>query len=956
MLDQTYSPSFLDLVVADIRQSIDIPLEQQGWIVPTRRAGIFLRESLIRHFRQTIWAPQIYSIQDFIRNLTQWQFPEPLSLIFELYQVYTSHMSQQAPIESFERFYNWGEMLLKDFDEIDKYEADASQLFSNIRDLKEIEAQFSLPTERKSAIQRFWETIYLSDYASPSELQQKFLGVWEKLYPIYNAYREQLSLKGLAYDGMAYKWISQRLNHPEFDFPMDWINFIGFNALSTSEERIIHHILDQSRGYIYWDVDRSYFQVEKDESIQMSSHPGKFIRYYHNRWRDKGSKLIVHHSEAEPKDIYLEGVALPTGQAHYLAGLLTDQVLKSTELRRHAIVLADESLLFPVLYDLPPTVDQVNITMGFPLKHTPMYHLLSTLTLLLRNMRQNKTETEVAYQDVLQILGNAYIQTLSPSATQRIREMIVHKNLVYIPTSLMKSQIHSELFTHIFQLPSQPEGCVTYFHQIFDTIIKDAQARQARLEAEYVFQLFTHFNRFKDILQQYNADLTFYGFSRLFKETLAKARIPFEGEPLTGLQIMGFLETRVLDFDHVYILGANEGHLPDTRTANSVIPYPLRRGFGLPTYEEKDTIYAYHFFRLLQRSRKVHLIYNTIVKDQGGAGEISRFLQQLRYYFRDHPQIHIHERQINTPVPYSSPRAITFALDDEVAAFFQRHYMTNDLSKPAPRYLSATALTTYLGCPLRFYFKYIADLEEPEMLEEQMEAGTFGTILHEALERVYTHQKGYFDMDQLKTHLLPALKEAFEGQSLDWERAIGMNFLFKDALIELCEQILQHDATSKPFEIQYLEEKSFFETHLPLQDRWVRINGTFDRVDYLPETETVRIIDYKTGRARLTNYTDWDKLFASDDYKEMFQGYLYAWLYHQKYPDARIQMAFYPLREIRQGRMYLNQGKCIEPEMLKAFEQYLYALLEQLFSADFTQVEDEKKCVYCPYKEICNRG
>ncbi len=957
------SATFLDQVVRHIQSTGETPLEKQCWVVPTRRSSVFLRDSLIRSYKKTLWAPEILAIQDFIRKWVPWQFPEPLRLIFELYEVYIKHLGQEGQEEAFEHFYSWGEMLLRDFDELDKYAVDSSQLFSHIRDIKELETRFQLPEENQEAIERFWHTFYSKEDGSTSELQEKFLRIWDKLFDVYTDFQHKLLGKGMAYDGMAYKEVLDQLEKGKLNFPFEKIQFIGFNALSLTEEKIIDRLLTQQKAQIYWDVDTSYYPLEAKKETLLSSHPAKFIHEYHDNWKDKGSYLIVNKMASGPKRMFLTGVALPTGQAHYLGTLLEDTLENETSLRKHAIVLADEQLLFPVLYTLPEKVKRLNITMGYPLKETPVYHLISSLTGLLRNMRLQNDRWGFAYQDVLNILSNSYIQSLAPDEVARLRQDIHEKNWLYLTEDMLEAYTFPKLVRSLFHPPKNPSESNAYFLSVFDLLIEDAQERGARLESEYIFQLYRHFNRFREIVLQYQTQLSFFGYTRLLREALSKARIPFEGEPLAGLQVMGFLETRVLDFEHLYILGANEGNLPDTSSNNSFIPYALRKGFGLPTYEEKDTIYAYHFFRLIQRAQNVHIIYNLLGKDEGGTGELSRFAEQIRFYLRGESetphQISLQERVINTPVPYLPPSPIEISQSEEIGAILRAKYISPNPGNPKRPYMSATALTSYLACPLRFYFRYIAGIREPDLIEERIEAGTFGSILHEALEYIYKAMGDTLISEKKLPSLLrqvePSLKRAFSDHGLDWDHSQGVNFLLRDALQELCNSILERDVEGEPFKVVYLEEQEKFGALLPVANWEIFLNGTFDRVDWLPESKIIRIIDYKTGRAKIKPGMEMDLLFQNADYKEMIQGYFYAWLYQKQFPTARIQVAFYPLREIQKGRLYLNGGEIISKELLQEFEENLQALLYDLFTQPYSQVADEKVCTYCAYKGVCMR-
>ncbi len=440
---------------------------------------------------------------------------------------------------------------------------------------------------------------------------------------------------------------------------------------------------------------------------------------------------------------------------------------------------------------------------------------------------------------------------------------------------------------------------------------------------------------------------------------MQRARIPFEGEPLIGVQLMGFLETRVLDFEQVYVLASNEGKLPDTSRGNSFIPYNLRLGFGLPTQEEKDAIYAYHFYRLIQRAKEVHLIYDTVVKD-GQASEVSRFIRQIRHFFRGHPMLKVSERLISTPAPYVEPQAILISADDQTRHLLHQRYIH---PQGAPRALSATALTTFITCPLRFYFRYVAGLQEQQEVEESMQANTFGSVLHQAMEYLYAPFKGKdrvvseAELAQLPKRVKACVKQAFQEQGLGWDQQVrGKNYLLREVIIQQCQRVLQLDASGPPFQIFDLENSEDYLHELATESGFIRLNGAFDRIDWLPEEKVFRILDYKTGHIDLKSRHPLEDAFDQDRYKAIFQGYLYGWLFAKKVPEARVKVGFYPIRQLGQGVQYLNGGKVIHPAELEQFERSLQDLIQQTVELDYVQTEDESHCRYCPYRDICHRG
>ncbi|GAB4413204.1 MAG: PD-(D/E)XK nuclease family protein [Bacteroidia bacterium] len=957
--------TFLEHISQDLHQRFGQDIARCCLVVPSRRAVVFLKRALAATYRETIWAPQIASIQDLVRAWDGRQFPEAMTLIFELYQAYTDHIRRHNPRqtpERFEQFYSWGEMLVRDFDELDKYLVDARQLFTNVRDLREIDAFMGLADEQREAVRQFWQTLR-GRGDEPGEMQQRFLRIWETLFDVYEAYRARLRTRQMAYDGMAYRDLVEGLD--TFVLPCAHIVFIGFNALSTAEERLFRHLLREQQATVYWDVDRAYFTPPGEQTRRWATdghiageEPGKFIRTYHRRWSPPyDSRLVIHDMCATPKTIYITGVALQSGQAEYLGNILRD-LPPGIDLSRRAVVLADENLLFPTLYALPRQIGTLNITMGFPLRQTHIYHLLMAVIRLLRQVQYDAQRQPVfSHRAVMELLSNPYLRAAAGPEVVALRDEIRNRNLVLIHPAELARPALPPLLRHIFAPPAldQPwhtlqAALLDYVEAIFTLLLDDAAAREAHIEAEYSYQLFTQYNLLRDLLQQYQPQLSVPGFTRMLQEVLQRARIPFEGEPLAGLQLMGFLETRVLDFEAVYILGANEGKLPDTSTGHSFVPYQLRRGFGLPTYEEKDAIYAYHFYRLLQRAGEVHLIYNTVVKDSGGAQEISRFIRQLRHFFRQHPQVQIVEQIVSTAAPYVETQPIHIPIDAAIRARLAQRF-------GGQGYYSATALSTYVLCPLRFYFRYVADVREPEAVEEQMEAGTFGKVFHRSVELLYSPLVGKdLDEDMLRgiQAAIPAcMQQAFAESHLGWDTELrGNNLLLRDVIASLVGRVVAQDIDRLPFRIVYLEE-SGFERQLTLDGTTYRIGGAFDRVDQV--ADGIHILDYKTGQVEIKAEVPVERFMHEPQYKAMLQGYLYAWLYQARHPGATVRVGYYTARAWGRGIQYLDAGQAIGAAALSDFDQELGLLLRRIATTDFTQTADEQACSYCPYRDICAR-
>ncbi|MEM7658164.1 MAG: PD-(D/E)XK nuclease family protein [Bacteroidota bacterium] len=967
--------TFLEQLVLQLKEEFGPRISELCLVVPSRRAVLFLRQALAQAYGRTIWAPKMVSIQDLLRELTPARFPDALPLVFELHQVYLARMRQDDPNfgESFEQFSAWGEMLLKDFDELDKYLVDARQLFTNIKELKEIDDFFTLEEENLKAVRTFWQSLR-GGKEEPGEMQQRFLKIWQILFDVYQAFGDRLRSRNLAYDGMAYRSWVEKLAAGE-ELPFLKTVFIGFNALSTAEERIMGHLLKEEAAIVYWDVDYAYFTPpdeqrfpENKQGYIAGEEPGKFIREYHGKWKEWDSRLITHRMAAEQKDIRISGVPLKIGQAQYLGNLLRATAPPSeSEMQEYAIVLAEEELLFSTLYALPPWVTQLNVTMGFRLRQTQIYHLLLTLMLMLNRLKVQEKELLFPYQEVLDLLNNPYLKSHHPQLSAKLQRQIGEQNLIFLKQSMFQKESLSPLLTYLFSPPPPPDALhhhvdisqlMAYLKQTLLLLLEDAQSRGAKLETEYIFHFYQWSLELEQVLADYQARLSLQGFTRLIRDHLKKLRIPFEGEPLVGVQLMGFLETRVLDFKHLYILSANEGNLPDTSTGNSFIPYNLRRGFGLPTYQEKDAIYAYHFYRLLQRAEEVHLIYNNASNSDSGMQEVSRFIRQIRHFFRDQPNLTPQEFSVSPQISVPETTGITIPQEPAIHQRLQQRF----LGTPGrERAFSATALTTYITCPLRFYFRYVADIKEPVEVEEIMEANTFGSILHETLEALYGPLVAQGPLEpqilaQLPGKLSKALEATFLQHQLPWGKELtGKNYLLKGVIERFCRQILQEDLESELFQILSLEDDHTYRTRLEVAGEAFYMNGTFDRLDQLTESGVVRILDYKTGQVDI-GVRDIETCFSDPKYKAAFQGFLYAWLYRRQFPEAQVQVGFYAVKTLKDGIQFMRKGAPIEGAILERFETLLRELIQQILREPFTQTEDEKRCSYCPYQTICQRG
>ncbi|MCK4746928.1 MAG: PD-(D/E)XK nuclease family protein, partial [Bacteroidales bacterium] len=588
-------------------------------ILPNRRAGLFLQRHLARHGKEVRWSPQIYAINDFINEISLLENPDPVELLFTLYDIYSECVEHPDP---FDEFYYWGEIMLRDFDEMDKYLVDAEMLFTNIIDLKEIEEPLAgLDEDRIKFILQFWNGFHEGDLTPEKE---KFLDIWKLLPRLYARLREMLGSMGLGYQGMQYREIVERIERTGLDEPGSGkIIIAGFNALNGCEKRILSWLQEKGAEF-YWDYDHSYVEDGIMEA-------GRYLRDNLVQFPES-EKLEDFRGLDQDKEIRIFELPTDVLQAKTVHKIL-ERAGSATmrDCTDNAVVLCDEELLMPVVMSLPEALQEINVTMGYPMKNTPVYSFVDHLLQMQSNIRQTRDGRERFYhKDVTSILLHPYMREADDGADHPLHDEITRSNLIYVDSGSFKG----ELVRKIFRRAESALELVRYLRSIFQQIIESMSGQADRmhqdLDREFVFQMLIHLNKLEMLLGN-RPSITTPILVRLIRKLLSNLRIPFEGEPLSGLQVMGILETRLLDFRHVILLSMNEEVMPGSSAVQSYIPYALRVGFKMPAREDMDAIYAYYFNRLMQRAEKIDLLYNS--RSEGArTGEMSRYLYQIIYH------------------------------------------------------------------------------------------------------------------------------------------------------------------------------------------------------------------------------------------------------------------------------------------------------------------------------------
>ncbi|EKN06465.1 hypothetical protein HMPREF1076_05236 [Parabacteroides goldsteinii CL02T12C30] len=956
---------FLQQIASLFYQQYGAEVSRLAFVFPNRRTGLFFQKYLSEVADKPLFSPTILTINDLFVQLSGKQTADRINMLFMLYDIYVRH---SGSTETFDEFLYWGEMLLNDFDDVDKYMADARMLFTNVTDLREIENDFSfLDAEQIAAIRTFWSSFYPK---GDSPNQEEFLAVWKILYTLYNDLRDALAAEGRGYEGMIFREVVEQMEQNNCcDLPYTKVVFVGLNALSVAEERFLIQLQKRGIADFYWDY-------ASDKVTDLNNKASYFVE---RNLKNFPSQYPLPAEEKVDTEIEVIGIPSGIGQAKQVYTLLNElckeDEMSPEEALRTAIILPDEHLLIPVLNAIPEQIRRINVTMGYPLAGTPVASLMEYILALQKNVRYVDRQPVFYFRDVLPILNHRYISSTCPEIVNALVKDIAENNRIYISAAdLGKTDLLSVLFLPVTDVNTFSDYLINVLQELNKVMHalssgeeeEDATQRTNDLEQEFIFHYFTTVNRMKEIMQDAGIEMKIDTYFRLLKRVTDTITIPFRGEPLSGLQIMGVLETRALDFDRLIILSMNEGIFPLRKAANSFIPYNLRRGFGLPTYEHQDSVWAYHFYRLIYRASHVSLFYDT--RSNGlQTGEVSRFVHQLHYHY----EVPLQNKLVVYNVSSAKTPALQVKKTDEV---MQR---LNAFHKGGNRAISASAVNTYLDCPLKFYFSVVEGIQEEEEVSETIESNVFGSILHKVMEELYMPLCGKIvTADLLKAIkkdtpvLTGAIARAFAEIFFmsDVVRPLtGQNFLIGEMIRKYVEKILERDSKLTPF--RYIESERKINRLFTLGDNRteIQLKGFIDRIDEV--RDAVRIIDYKSGSGTSV-FTSVESLFDKEDKdraKAVMQVFMYSWMLGAAPAGKTIQPGIYYMRTLFSDSFDASVSRRIERTKTEpvtdfsayseAFEGELRRCLDEIFGREtpFTQTTTEKACAWCPFKDICGK-
>ncbi len=910
--------SFIEDVLRDVLKT-DKDTNHLTFILPSKRAGVFLKKILSRLLPGPLVAPEIYSIEEFIEKISGLVTANTTTQLFELYHAYQSVGDYEK--ESFDSFLTWGQTLLQDINEIDRYMVDAHSLYDNVAAIQEVN-HWSLQPDT-------------------TEMVKNYLDFWRHLESIYHTFNAQLFDQGLGHQGLLYKTAVKELPTYVKSNQKKHV-FLGFNALNNAESTLIQFMLEHTNSSIYWDIDPYFLEDAIHDA-------GYFIRNYHKTWPIlQGKDLNGSKSQyLQKKEIQVIGVPKNISQVNQVGSILNKLQNENPEiLQTTAIVLGDEELLNPLLNTIPHTIQATNITMGQKLEKTSLASFFRSIL----DFHENKTKNGWFHKHIVSLLTHSFTSLLLESQGTSIDKLIQEiktNNWTYITVKQLQELTPNTtsvplLFTDV---NDSPEVVIHQFLELIQSLRKVESVQKNSLVLEQLYKFHTLFNQLKDLCSKYTYINNLKALKHLFNQLLSTETLDFQGNPIEGIQIMGMLESRLLDFETIILTSVNEGILPSGKSNNSFIPFDLKVKHGLPTYKEKDAVYTYHFYRLLQRAKNVYLLYNT-EPDALEGGEKSRLITQLL----------TDENRKDITEYIASPKI--HATKKEKECITKSTSLLALLQEKAAKGFSPSSLSNYIRNPIDFYKQNLLNINDVLEVEETLAANTFGTIVHDSLEALYTPLIGQFLskalLDDLRKHIAPLVLQNFEKTYRKGNISTGKNFISYHVILKYINTFIDAEVESikhHKVKIIALEQNLEVPIHIPTLEFQVRLKGKLDRIDEFDGV--TRIIDYKTGKVERKNVEimDWDALLDEYQYSKAFQLLCYALMFFKSNPEntTPINAGIISMKNFNDGTLLFakkdsprgSKNHIIDMNMALEFEKLLIQLITEICTAGLPFTEKE---------------
>lgn len=936
--------SFLEHVAQDILQKYGNDLADIAVVFPNKRAALFLNQQLAQLTDKPMWSPAYITISELFRQHSTLTVADSLKCVADLHKSFVAMTGKQ---ETLDQFLGWGQLLLADFDDIDKNDADAEKVFRNLKDFHEYDDISYLTTEQKELLKRFFSNFQDDN----STLQRRFIEIWSHLYDIYQDFRQRLKAQGLAYEGMLYREVAKA---PVIDFTHKKYLFVGFNVLQSVERQLFHRLHEEGKAAFYWDYDHYYVNASAAYERKTQHEAGVYIRRYLEEFPNEldNQNEEIYDNFKQQKDISFLCAPTENIQARFIAKWLQEKGRIDAG-NRTAIVLCNEGLLQTVIHCIPPEVESMNVTTGYPLQQTAVASLVTLLLSLQLNgydTRRNSFRTRFLQA----VLRHPYLSGQTEEEKNEFEKTI--KELQKTPSQLLTwlKDIIRKIATNSTPSPSSNSSDSS-----------NSSPSTSPLQDESLFRMYTLLNRLQELIESGDLAIDNNTLQRLIKQLISATSIPFHGEPAVGIQVMGVLETRNLDFDHVLILSCNEGNMPKGVDDSSFIPHSIRSAYGLTTIDNKVAIYSYYFHRLLQRAQDVTILYNNATEGSH-TGEMSRFMLQLLVEY-PHPiqRLTLRAGQIpshHQPEPVIKDQLVAQKLD-------------------AMHKLSPTAINRYMRCPLQFYYCYVAELKEKnDMDDEKFDSRMFGNVFHRAAQLIYDQllphdritkkdiekllqpQNKQIDqvIEQAISEELFGLKETTTHPPLN-----GLQLISREVVETYLRRLLRTDMLLAPFRVIGHEHDEYID--ISLKDRTLSVGGRIDRLDALSDYQ-LRIVDYKTGNKQAKDIKDVSEIFESKNIKSkhtdyILQSFLYSIIIAKKKPHCAVAPALLFVQHTGledYDPILTLAGEPVTNIMQQCGEEFLSMLTEKIqeifdLSVPFEPTSDSNMCSLCPYHDMCRR-
>ena len=956
--------TFLEYVAEDMLAKWGTDMSRIVVVFPNKRAALFMNEYMARMAGKPMWSPAYTTISELFGKHSEYVVGDSIKLVCDLHK---SFVKCTGIDETLDHFYGWGQLLLTDFDDIDKNMADADKIFCNLKDIHELDDLSYLTDEQRELLKRFFANF---SHDQETELKKRFLSLWSHFGDIYHDYNQRLRNQGIGYEGAIYREVATR---KDIEFEYDTYIFVGFNLLQKVEQELFANLKKAGKAHFYWDFD-TYYMPRNNSAYTNAA--GKYIAMYLEDFPNELDvcSADIYQNMQRPKDVSFVMASTENIQARYASQWLREEG-RCLAGRKTAVVMCDEAILAPIIQSLPPEADKVNITSGFPLGMTP---IASFVSLLLDTYTSGIAGKGTCYraQYASKLLRHAYTRYISDKAND-VYATIKEQHLVYPDQATLTMNGEDQGLALLFKTINI--GNVHLLHHV-ETIIKligvNAKDTEDAFLQESVFRMYTIINRLEQLAANGDMDVDINTLRRLIKQLIAAATIPFHGEPVVGIQIMGVLETRNLDFKHLLLLSCNEGNMPKGVNDSSFIPYAIRKAHGLTTIDNKVAIYSYYFHRLLQRAEEITIVYNNTT-DNGHTGEMSRFMLQMMVDGQQKIK-HYNLLADNSPIAHK-PKSVskTGSIKEKLDGM---------------KSLSPSAINRYIKCPLMFFYQYVASIKEPDCEDDVVDNRMFGNIFHKSAQLIYdeimSHNNGRIEKASIQKYLntkglLESIVDrAFNEELFKVKNSMrspyynGLHLINRKVLIEYLRQLLHSDQRTAPFEMLALEDAVYTQIAFETEDnnvRKIRIGGIIDRLDRVTDARTgvstIRVVDYKTGIQATRKIKEIEEIFSDMNIS-------------QKHSDYYLQAILYSLI-VDNSTKYNKQKDCVSPALLFVkqaskenydpvleidsqkianvreykveFEQHLKEVLHDIFNTNlpFTPTTDNTRCGKCAYRRIC---